>query len=258
MLIFADYRRRLARGGPGNPAAPAGVMSAICKDWIAPARTALLLIDMQVDFARPQGAMARQGIDMTAAQAAVRQAALLADAARAAGVPCVFVRLVTRPGDETAFVHANGKRGAKAIGTAALPRRQRGRGLCRAQAASRRSWSFPKRATTPLPAPGLDAQLRAWGIDTLVMAGLTTECCIDSSARDAFERDYHVFIAERRRAPPMSPICTRHALQGPGTQLRHAGADRRYSSRPGKSNVNQRLTVTDRASVRAWHVAVKC
>ena len=31
--------------------------------------------------------------------------------------------------------------------------------------------------------------------DTLVIAGLTTECCVDSTARDAFERDYHVFIA---------------------------------------------------------------
>ena len=29
--------------------------------------------------------------------------------------------------------------------------------------------------------------LRGEGIDTLVVAGLTTECCIDSSVRDAFE-----------------------------------------------------------------------
>jgi nicotinamidase-related amidase len=32
--------------------------------------------------------------------------------------------------------------------------------------------------------------------DTVVIAGLTTECCVDSTARDAFERDYHVFIAK--------------------------------------------------------------
>jgi len=29
-----------------------------------------------------------------------------------------------------------------------------------------------------------------------VIAGLTTECCVESTARDAFERDYHVFIAK--------------------------------------------------------------
>jgi ureidoacrylate peracid hydrolase len=42
---------------------------------------------------------------------------------------------------------------------------------------------------------GLAEQLRAKGLDTLVLAGLTTECCIQSSAWDAFEHDFHVFIA---------------------------------------------------------------
>lgn len=37
--------------------------------------------------------------------------------------------------------------------------------------------------------------LRARGIDTLVLAGLTTECCVQSSAWDALERDFHVFLA---------------------------------------------------------------
>ena len=49
----------------------------------------------------------------------------------------------------------------------------------------------------------------ALGIDTLVVAGLTTECCIDSSVRDAFERDYHVFVVARRHRLPMSRTCTR-------------------------------------------------
>jgi len=41
----------------------------------------------------------------------------------------------------------------------------------------------------------LDARLRALGVDTLVVAGLTTECCVDSTVRDAFDLDYHVFVA---------------------------------------------------------------
>ncbi|MGH7012298.1 MAG: cysteine hydrolase family protein, partial [Caulobacteraceae bacterium] len=40
----------------------------------------------------------------------------------------------------------------------------------------------------------LDAELRAEGIDTLVLAGLTTECCVEATAREAFHRGYHVFI----------------------------------------------------------------
>ena len=42
---------------------------------------------------------------------------------------------------------------------------------------------------------GLADQLHAQGVDTLVLAGLTTECCVASSAWDAFERDFHIFIA---------------------------------------------------------------
>ncbi|MGH1559233.1 cysteine hydrolase [Caulobacter segnis] len=41
----------------------------------------------------------------------------------------------------------------------------------------------------------LDARLKAMGVDTLVLAGLTTECCVDGAARDAFNLDYHVFVA---------------------------------------------------------------
>jgi nicotinamidase-related amidase len=33
------------------------------------------------------------------------------------------------------------------------------------------------------------------GLDTLVLAGLTTECCVASSAWDGFELDFHIFIA---------------------------------------------------------------
>jgi ureidoacrylate peracid hydrolase len=41
----------------------------------------------------------------------------------------------------------------------------------------------------------LDAELRGRGVDTLVACGLTTDCCIDSTVRDAFHLDYQVFVA---------------------------------------------------------------
>jgi nicotinamidase-related amidase len=40
----------------------------------------------------------------------------------------------------------------------------------------------------------LDAQLAAHKIDTLVLAGLTTDCCVDSTTRDAFHRGYNCFV----------------------------------------------------------------
>jgi ureidoacrylate peracid hydrolase len=164
------------------------------KDWIVPARTALLLVDMQVDFASSDGALGQGGTDMTAAQAAIRNAAMLADAARAAGVPCLFARLITTPGDETDMLRAwnmrrghegdpplcrKGTRGAEFVGPRPLAHEA----------------VFTKRRYDAFAGTNLDAHLRGLKRDTLVIGGLTTECCVDSTARDAFERDYHVFIA---------------------------------------------------------------
>jgi ureidoacrylate peracid hydrolase len=169
-------------------------MTAQLKDWIKPERTALLLIDMQLDFAAPEGGLGKDGMHMGAPQAAVREASSLADAARRAGVACVFVRLITRDQDETAFLREwkkrrgadgpplcrEGTQGAEFVG----PQPQSGEMV------------FSKKRYNAFIGTGLDAALRGEGIDTLVVAGLTTECCIDSSVRDAFERDYHVFVVE--------------------------------------------------------------
>src|SRR5262245_13194660 len=38
----------------------------------------------------------------------------------------------------------------------------------------------------------LEALLRTRGIHTVVAAGLTTDVCVSSTARDAFQRDFHV------------------------------------------------------------------
>lgn len=163
------------------------------KDWIIPARTALVLVDMQVDFASPNGASGNAGYDLTTAQAAVKKSEQLAEAARGAGVPLVFVRLITRPGEETDFLREwktrrgsddallcrEGSPGAEFVG----PRPGPG------------DYVVSKSRYSPFTATRLDESLRAMARDTLVICGLTTECCIDATARDGFERDYHIIIA---------------------------------------------------------------
>ena len=164
------------------------------RDWIAPARTALLLIDMQRDFGGDDGAMARAGMDLTAAKAAMANAAMLADAARAAGVAVIFVRLVSRPEGKTGMIGewlarrgqaqddplcAEGTPGADFIGPRPLPGET----------------VIDKSRYSAFTGTGLAQHLRTRGLDTLVLAGLTTECCIDTSARDGFEQDFHIVIA---------------------------------------------------------------
>lgn len=163
-------------------------------NWLAPHRTALLLIDMQRDFAADDGAMAKRGADLSAIHPAVAKAERLADAARAAGVQLVFVRLLTPRGCETPTLKEwqvrrgqegddplceTGTRGADFVG----PQPQDG------------DMVVTKARYSAFTGTELAARLRARSIDTLVLAGVTTECCIDTSARDAFEQDFHVIIA---------------------------------------------------------------
>jgi len=164
------------------------------KDWINPERTALLLVDMQADFAEPDGAMGKSGADLGMAQAAIRNATILADAARAAGVPCLFVRLITRESDETDLSREWKER--RGIETDALLCREGTRGADFVGPQPREKDAvFSKSRYDAFSGTGLDAHLRGLKRDTLVIAGLTTECCVDSTARHAFEKDYHVFIA---------------------------------------------------------------
>lgn len=37
---------------------------------------------------------------------------------------------------------------------------------------------------------------RGLGVDTLVVCGVTTSCCVESTVRDASQRDYKVFVAQ--------------------------------------------------------------
>jgi nicotinamidase-related amidase len=163
--------------------------------WIAPSRTAVLIIDMQVDFASPDGALGGF-VDMSVVEPALAAAEKLAADARGAGVPVVFVGLHTTPEtDSPAWNERMRRRGGDPDVDAAL---------CRAGQAGSEFYG-------PKPAPGelvvpktrysgfvgtdLDVQLTKLGVDTLVVAGLTTECCVDSTVRDAFSLDYHVFVA---------------------------------------------------------------
>lgn len=164
--------------------------------WVAPGRTALLIVDMQVDFAAPGGVIGRLGVDLTAASAALDAAERLAQAARAAGAPVVFVGLETRPQDDSPIMLERMRRRG---GDPELER-----AICRAGSAGADFFGpRPEAGEIVVRKPrysafvetDLDARLRARGVDTLVVCGLTTECCVDSTVRDAYHRDYHVFIA---------------------------------------------------------------
>jgi isochorismate hydrolase len=40
----------------------------------------------------------------------------------------------------------------------------------------------------------LDEMLRSRGLEELIITGVMTNCCCDTTARDGFVRDYHIFF----------------------------------------------------------------
>lgn len=136
-------------------------------------RAALLLIDAQVDFASPDGAMARAGRDLGMVPAALDKARVLLAGARAYGVPAIFVRLA---GSDLCMP---GTPGSAFFGVAPGPD----------------ELVVTKPRFSAFTGTGLANRLQAQGVDTVILAGLTSECCVASTAWHALEEDFAVTIA---------------------------------------------------------------
>lgn len=174
---------------------------ATLEEKVAPAHTALVVIDMQNDFCAAGGLVSRDGRDISPAQAMAKRLPALFQAARQAGVLLVFVRCVyTAEGNpylsdvwlEQAARERNG-------GYTSIP-------VCR-DGTWEGDWYEDIR-----PAPGeivvakhrydafqgtdLDLVLRSHGIRTLVLTGVVTNVCVETTARAGFVRDYYIAVVE--------------------------------------------------------------
>ncbi len=182
------------------------------KEWLPPARTALVIIDAQVDFVAPHGAMARLGVDVAPLRDPLAKIAALLDQARASGVAVYFIGLgqsvdgcapswrqwMLRSDKDVAAANSlcvEGTAGADFYG--ATPRD--GETVV---------W---KRRYNAFHGTDLAERLRAAGIDTLAVCGFTTECCVDSTVRDAFHQDFSVFVVGDACAA-YAPEIHRHSL----------------------------------------------
>jgi nicotinamidase-related amidase len=164
--------------------------------WIAPTRTALLIVDMQADFALPDGACGRAGADLSTVSGALYAAERLAIAARTAGVTVVFVGLMaTTAGESAAWNERMRRRGDDPVAVNAVCRAGTSGAAFVGPTPAAGELVVAKQRYSGFHRTRLDAELKARKIDTLVVCGLTTECCVEATVRDAFNLDYHVFVS---------------------------------------------------------------
>lgn len=161
-------------------------------DKVAPARACLLIIDVQNDFCSPDGYWGQVANDRSAVIAMMPRLHKLIDAARAAGTLVVFVQAIY---DEH-FLSA--------------PWRERNvrRKLEVARCLSG-SWGADFYEVKPRPTDiviqkhrysafidtELDMILRVRGVETLIMTGVATNVCVETTARDGFMKDYYIVFA---------------------------------------------------------------
>jgi ureidoacrylate peracid hydrolase len=202
---------------PGNDLSIAVQLShrkplATLREKVEPSHTALVIVDVQNDFCAEGGMMSKEGLDLGTVQAMAARLPPLIASARSAGALVVFVRNVYSTLPDSASGHNR-------------PANIYLSDCWLEQAARTRNGSYTRRAVCALnswegdffgalrPLPGepiitkhrysafhntdLDTVLRSHGIRTLVLAGVATNVCVETTAREGFVRDYYiVFLSD--------------------------------------------------------------
>jgi ureidoacrylate peracid hydrolase len=170
------------------------------RDKVDPRHTALVVIDMQNDFIADEGLIAREGRDVSQAKVMAEHLPKLIQAARAAGVFVVFVRNVYTSEQNFYLSDVWLEQAA----------RKRAGAYTRIPVCAAGSWGgdfygdvrpqpndpiVTKHRYSAFYNTDLDTILRANGIRTVVFTGVVTNVCVETSAREAFVRDYYVVVA---------------------------------------------------------------
>jgi nicotinamidase-related amidase len=163
-------------------------------------RAALLIIDMQRDFLEPGGFGAALGNDVSRLQAAVGPCQAALAAARANGLLVIHTREGHRP-DLSDAPRLKVERGDPALRIGApgpmgriLVRGEPGHDII--------AELYPRPGEPVIDKPGkgafyqtdLDLMLRNRGIETLLVCGVTTEVCVNTTVREANDRGYRCIV----------------------------------------------------------------
>jgi nicotinamidase-related amidase len=165
-------------------------------------RLALIVIDMQRDFVEPGGFGAALGNDVTRLTAIVPALRALIAACRAAGVPVVHTRECHRP-DLSDCPPAKRLRGAPAlrIGDAGPMGRiliagEPGAEIVPELAPAPGEIVIDKPGKGAFHATGFGEALQGLGATHLLMTGVTTEVCVQTTMREANDRGYDCLMVE--------------------------------------------------------------
>lgn len=153
-------------------------------------KTAVIVVDVQNDYCHPEGALSQAGCDVSGVAEMMPQLHKLLQRARELNVPLIFIQTLHEIAtDSDAWTTRSSGRSAN---------------VCR-----RGSWGAEFYEVSPeeddiivnkhrysaFVNTRLDSVLKTLKIETLIMTGVSTNVCVESTARDGFMLDYHIVLA---------------------------------------------------------------
>jgi ureidoacrylate peracid hydrolase len=182
-----------------------------------PSATAVVVVDMQNDFASSGGMFERAGIDITGVQAIVPNVGAVLEAARAAGVFVVYLKMGFRPDladagyptSPTWLKHVPLDVGAEVASPDGKPSRILIRDCWNTEVLPELTPKdddivLYKTRYSGFFETELDEVLRDRRVDRLIVVGATTSVCVESTVRDAMFRDYHCLVVSDATAEPIA------------------------------------------------------
>ncbi len=157
---------------------------------VRPEHAAVLVVDMQNDFCAERGYLQKErGYDVSFAHAVATAIDKVVAAARASGTPILWIRSIY-DFKYLAPPHIVKRRqegccmeGTWGVGFYML-------------APAHDEMVIDKHHFSAFQGTPLDSLLRSRGIRTLVMTGVATNVCVDSTLRDGFFLGYHIVLVE--------------------------------------------------------------
>lgn len=160
--------------------------------------TALLVIDMQNAFIKSEGSIGQTGADMSMMQATIEPVKKMIEAARKAGIIDIWTKQEHYPDDITKITHR-------------IPPHTKKHCIC--APALVRTWDsefidelkpyikpdteiIRKHRFSSFLDTRLNTLLRMKGIKFIIICGVSTPLCVETSARDAYQLDYDVVVVE--------------------------------------------------------------
>jgi nicotinamidase-related amidase len=183
------------------------VLAISCRDGrsfeFSPRRTALIVIDMQRDFLAPEGASGVSGFDLTPARAIIPTLQRVLHAARAQGLHVLH----TREGHRENLADLPETKRLRSIDAGAeigspgplgrfLVRGEFGHDFIDEMQPLDGETIIDKAGYGAFHATDLEHILRVQGKTHLIVTGVTTQCCVHSTLREAIDRGFFCLTLE--------------------------------------------------------------